>query len=317
MAYRENETPPWIVLSCVIGTIWVLFLVYKIAQSHKQDNSNKTQDYQTVYNEPRALTFDDPGPYTPTREPHPNDLREDPKIRKQRDNHVITLSDTTRLFEWSYDNHKFQLTLKLSPELASVYSLFEQDNSNFDTYLKMESTDTTIQAITRQLREIAVANDFTEDQLVELAIAFVQSIPYDFPRATNAEGNKSIDYLTPYEVLFFNRGICLDKSILGIAILRELEYGCALLLYNRPINWERDQTGHAAIGIQSTGVGTYPGIDLKYIESTSKLPIGIVPVMSPEGILSSETLGTDPSSLGPVQIKMQSSGRSYRGRPRV
>lgn len=73
------------------------------------------------------------------------------------------------------------------------------------------------------------------DDQVRIAISIVQNIPYGY--------SGSIFHWTyPYEVLYKNKGVCNDKSMLLACLLRELDYGCEL--------FEFTTESHTAVGIK-------------------------------------------------------------------
>jgi hypothetical protein len=88
--------------------------------------------------------------------------------------------------------------------------------------------DAIIDAITGYLNEAAATAGFDEREKVELALVFVQSFSYIGDNVTAA-----LDEYPryPVETLFEREGDCEDTSILLAAILDEMGYDVALLLF--------------------------------------------------------------------------------------
>jgi hypothetical protein len=73
---------------------------------------------------------------------------------------------------------------------------------------------------------------------VDLAVSYVQSLPYDEARARTDLTHPRY----PYETLYEKTGICSDKSLLTVSILRKMGYGASIFMY------EKDQ--HMAPAVQ-------------------------------------------------------------------
>lgn len=95
------------------------------------------------------------------------------------------------------------------------------------------------------------------DDQARIAINLVQQIPYDYSRlySTNYRGR------SPYEVLYDNKGVCGEKSLLLAYLLRELGYGVVL--------FEFSSQNHMAVGIKSPVQYSYKNSGYAFIESTS------------------------------------------------
>jgi hypothetical protein len=66
---------------------------------------------------------------------------------------------------------------------------------------------------------------------------------------------------SPYEVLYENKGVCSEKSLLMVYLLRELGYGVVL--------YEFSSQNHMAVGIKSPVQYSYKNLGYAFIESTS------------------------------------------------
>jgi Skp family chaperone for outer membrane proteins len=123
--------------------------------------------------------------------------------------------------------------------------------------------------------------------------------------------------LTPYELLFQQRGVCSDKSLLAIAILRQLGYGTAIFAY--------EQDNHMAIGIACPqNYSTYDS-GYCYAETTAVgNKIGIIPDFDPgsnKTVIAKELTAFDANQpqqassqqLGTATIFQKTSGKQYSG----
>lgn len=98
-----------------------------------------------------------------------------------------------------------------------------------------------------------------------IAVSLVQHIPY----------NTSAGSLFPYEVLYYNKGRCDDKSLLAAYLLSEMGYGTALFVYvperhvalglKCPIRYSTGGSGYCFVetsypAIMTFSNGTYAGV---------------------------------------------------------
>jgi len=95
------------------------------------------------------------------------------------------------------------------------------------------------------------------DDQARIAISLVQQIPYDSSRLYSS----SFKMRTPYEVLYENKGVCSEKSVLLAYLLRELGYGVVL--------FEFDSENHMAVGIKSPGQYAYKNSGYAFIETAT------------------------------------------------
>lgn len=93
-----------------------------------------------------------------------------------------------------------------------------------------------------------------QDDQARIAISLVQNIPYDYDALTI----DSVDWKYPYEVLYTNTGVCGQKSILLVCLLRDLGYGCVIFEF----------PNHAAVGISCPSEYAYYS-GYAFVESTS------------------------------------------------
>lgn len=95
------------------------------------------------------------------------------------------------------------------------------------------------------------------DDQVRIAISLVQQIPYDYSRLNSP----TFKMRTPYEVLYDDRGICSEKSMLLAYLLRELGYGVVL--------FEFPAQNHMAIGVKSPSQYGFKNTGYAFVESAA------------------------------------------------
>lgn len=242
---------------------------------------------------------------------------------------VTYISKTLRLFprpaqpkamvyNWDYRGQPYYLSLTLYGSINDYYQsgpkgvAIGREESTLTKYLALPEGDDSIRELTAKLDALAAANGLDENQKLDLVASFVQTIPYDFEKAT-------INPTTPrygYEVLFDNKGICSSKSFLLYGILREMGYGAALFAYAAE--------NHMNVGVEvDRGYSNYDS-GYAVLETTNVIKIGIVPTLEPasrraagketlpEANQSSIDENTGKELSAPV-IYAKSAGRSYPG----
>lgn len=116
----------------------------------------------------------------------------------------------------------------------------------FSNFVISDRSDNLISTLASDIKALGEKNKLNEDQILELVLCFVQNIPYDTTKAEDILSDKNVlEYdipQYPYETLYKNSGICTDKAYLGSALLKELGYSTALLLFSE------DQ--HMALGVK-------------------------------------------------------------------
>lgn len=180
----------------------------------------------------------------------------------------------TITYEWKYNGKIYSLAETLYKSIYDYYHEVPEKtyntNESFEAYYKkiiskMEAKeDNTISVLADSIKKLGNNNGLSDDDIVELAVSFIQSIPYDEEKYSLMKSiieNQSInnDILTttrdtwprlPYESLFDNKGICSDKTILTVALLNKLGFGTAI--FDFPDN------EHVAPGVKcATEYSTY------------------------------------------------------------
>lgn len=183
-------------------------------------------------------------------------------------------------------------------------------------FLKQAANDDSIFKIAGDIQSAGAQKKLNADQIVELTLAFVQSIPYDDARAkVILSGNGNANY--PYETLYTDTGVCSDKSFLLVELLKQMGYGTALLVY--------ENENHMAVGIQCPKDYSSYDSGYCYAETTSVgFRIGMIPDIDPNkgsavaiGQLNpfdqSELDQFNSQKLGDAQIFPESDGNTYQG----
>jgi hypothetical protein len=176
------------------------------------------------------------------------------------------------LFQSAYDFYKNQLKV-YEYEADNLPS--DWKNEYFGIFLREAENDDAIENLVQEIKAQGETKKLSPDQIVELTLAFVQSLPYDDNKAklilsSDDEDNLLVLPRYPYETLFDKQGICSDKSILAYTLIRQLGYGTALFVY--------PDANHMALGIQCPLEYSESSAGYCYAETTTPGHlIGIVP----------------------------------------
>ncbi len=241
-----------------------------------------------------------------------------------------------RNFTWKYQGKTYVLETTLYGSYYEFYSSLPtgvplaEDGGQKDAvwwaklntlFLSPVPGDTTLTDIAHGIQKLGEQNKLSENQLVELVAAFVQSLPYDQEKTNrreiglDGEGEKTT---YPYEVLYTQTGVCQDKSYLAYRLLRELGIGVSIFLFPDP----RDN--HMAVGVQCPSEYANYGSQYCFLETTSTgNKIGTVPsLVSASRIATAQIEIGDVlhdqsenqyQALGRVEILNAVSGKEYTG----
>ncbi len=214
---------------------------------------------------------------------------------------MITINCTAQIFKreysWLYRGQAYSMGLILNTRTYEYYKnsdkrlFFTKDNS-LGKFLNIKENDNLIQMITDKLQVLARKNKIPTEQLPDFASAFVQYIPYDSAKAEkilSENWSADTDLYFHYETVYIDRGVCTDKSILLVSILRRLGYGAAVILM--------EKEHHAAAAIYSPSDKSLNNSSYSYIETTAPAPIGYIP---------------SHIDIGAVEILQKSSGKAYQ-----
>jgi len=158
----------------------------------------------------------------------------------------------TITFGWEYNGFEYSITETLYESVYEYYNLNPEkefyygdmdENDYFINFLSKSEAleDDTISKIVQEIRLEANKRNLSDDELVELIIAFVQFIPYDDDKLAIIEyGNEAENEKTwprfPYEVLYENKGVCSGKTLLTIALLKEIGYGATIFDFDNEMH---------------------------------------------------------------------------------
>ncbi|OGI31006.1 MAG: hypothetical protein A2271_05115 [Candidatus Moranbacteria bacterium RIFOXYA12_FULL_35_19] len=231
-------------------------------------------------------------------------------------------------FAWEYNKQQYKLSETFYGSLYSFYSgspkIFSYqrelpenwEKDYYAMFLKNNPADDSISKIASAIKNLGEQKKLSDDQIVELALTFVQSIPYDHARAEQIlSGQGETHY--PYETLYENKGVCSDKSFLFANLLKELGYGTALLSYENekhmavgilcPVEFSSYDSGYCYAETTSSGfrIGMIPDIDSQKGSA--------VPMEKKNYSSDSELSQFDAKNLGTPEIFPVSEGKTYSG----
>ncbi len=141
-----------------------------------------------------------------------------------------------RTFSWSYAERKWSLGMKFYP---AVYGSYKERSRfrEYDLFASDPYDDELVKSIADALKKLGVENGLSAEEIPSLAASFVQSLPYT-PDAVTTSFDEYPRF--PYETLYDDGGDCEDTSVLTAAILQELGYGVALVVFS----------DHIGVGVQ-------------------------------------------------------------------
>lgn len=234
------------------------------------------------------------------------------------DNTSSQEDSTVSEFSWYFQGKKYELKLPLSESLYTSYrkspkvftykgDLPQNWTERYNTmFLTIKSDDYTFDALATALLSLARKERLSSNETVGLAMAFVQSIPYDFSKDLKKDHTQY-----PYETLYTKKGVCADKTFLAYHLVKRLGYGVAILQYL--------DRNHQALGIKCSSGDDVHGSGYCYAETTNYLPIGFIPTsFGASGETSTSVSNNldslfDEKRLGKADIFLKTEGKSYTG----
>jgi hypothetical protein len=197
------------------------------------------------------------------------------------ENTVLTVH---RQFKYQDKEHNLTLSIpmleylhyKEKPRPSWLNYYYVHPYHYFAEYVSMASDsndDATIGAIAGYLDGVAASEGFDDREKAEFVLVFVQSFTYIGDNVTSAQDEYP---RYPVETLFDREGDCEDTSILLAAILDEMGYDVAMLLF--------EEYDHIGLGInmppEYTMYGNswiYEGKRYWYLDTSGKRSIGWCP----------------------------------------
>jgi len=235
---------------------------------------------------------------------------------------VAPINDQVKTFSFIYQNNNYQISQPLSAAVYNSYKnspkVYTYTSNNeppnlrevfYGLFLNLKSNDTSLDDIVSKLKNIATTNNWSDDQLLEFTLAFIQYIPYDQSKVTANPGVNSNPFF-PYETLYLDKGVCSDKTFLGVALLRKLGYGAAILDF--------PDKNHTALGIACPVQYSINNSGYCYGETTNYFPLGVIP----ETISSGQAQNANEfdnlfnaAGLGKIEMYQKTTGKIYQGIP--
>ncbi len=162
------------------------------------------------------------------------------------------------IWTWSYD-------LKMPVAAVNAYKSTPRDPyailTGYSLYVFEPADDEYLSQLAQVFVDTAMENGWGKDTAVQLAISFVQSLTY-----TPDDIGLGYDYPKyPLETLYDQGGDCEDTSILLVSLIKEMGYGCCLVMFD-------DHMGVGILG-NDTVEGMYFQMDggkYFYVETTSE-----------------------------------------------
>ncbi len=249
-------------------------------------------------------------------------LIEEAILNIEKTDNLENASNYWQKFSFKYKNENYELIQSFSDELYNSYKnspkIYTYYSSNpptdlrdafYSLFFSFKKEDYLIKELVANLRKLAVEKNFTEDEFLEFSLALVQYIPYANDKVVDSSLTNNNPYF-PYETLYLNKGVCSDKTFLGVAILRELGYGAAILDF--------PEINHSALGLACLKEQSFNFSGYCYVEMTNYFPPGIVPqTISGGQAQSNNSIGDyfSGQKLGKMEIYQKSSGKFYQGIP--
>ena len=175
----------------------------------------------------------------------------------------------SRDFVWQYGGQTYNLAFDLHPATYEVYERRER-RRDYDLFASDYHSKPFIEEITTKLADHGTASGLSRDEIPYFIVSFVQNLPYTSDDVTTGYDEYP---RFPYETFYDNGGDCEDTSILASALLHELGYEVALLLF----------PGHMAVGVECRPKAGQPyyrhsGRRYCYLETTGdNWEVGVVP----------------------------------------
>jgi len=178
---------------------------------------------------------------------------------------------------------------------AVVKSPAAMKSAYYNAFVSDPEQASTIDSLCAAFRTIKAKRRFSSDEYAEFLAKYVQTLPYDFERASVDSSDRTLvgDPRFPIQTLADGTGDCDEKSFLLAALLKHEGYACAGLLF--------DKEKHMSVGIKSQGAG-YDDTGYEFIETTGPSYISEVPEEFVGGVKLTST---------PKVIVFRKSGKSY------
>ena len=169
--------------------------------------------------------------------------------------------------EYTIDEKENKMVFTAYGEMADYFSKIQRDieyingeiPSRTDFKLKVINNKEQRELLMPLVTEIQNLNNDKTIQ-AKIAISLVQKIPYETTGKNILLPSGEIDYAQyPYEVLYYNQGICGEKSALLAFLLKELGYGVSIFYF--------PEENHEAVGIKCPMKNSFRNSGYCFIET--------------------------------------------------
>jgi hypothetical protein len=170
-----------------------------------------------------------------------------------------SISVIERNYTWSYSGVTYSMDLAIPDPMYEYYSTKDRYHTNdYRGYILHPYDDEYLAVLVREFNKIAVLNNMSYNEELELIISFVQNLHYLI------DDTKDFDEYPkfPVETLVDIGGDCEDTSILLAHMLKAMEIKTAFLIF----------PGHMAIGVDLNASGVRWELENKtyyYLETTT------------------------------------------------
>jgi hypothetical protein len=218
-----------------------------------------------------------------------------------------------RHFKWQYGMNDWTWDVSIPGTLYDYYKNIERlPTRNYSVYVTHRLDDLYIDSLVKKIKEAASAKKYDDYQTLELAIVFVQSLPYTLDSVTTPFDEYP---RFPVETLVDGGGDCEDTSILLASIISDMGYGVVLLEFK----------DHMALGIKGGdsihgSYWDYNGSKYFYLETTDVgWEIGDIPdeyqnssatifTMAPVPIITHDWELEESGNFADIKIKIDNLG---------
>jgi hypothetical protein len=132
-------------------------------------------------------------------------------------------------YEWDWLAWTWSYDLAIPLDAVEYYKELEREPysilTGYSSYVSDPLDDEYLKALAQLFLDKSRDDGYGDDDAVQLAISFVQSLAY-------LPDDDSLDYdypKYPLETLYDKGGDCEDTSILLVSLIREMGYGCCLI----------------------------------------------------------------------------------------
>lgn len=237
---------------------------------------------------------------------------------------IVSANADNKIFKFQFQTKNYEIIIPLSSSLYNSYKATpklvtyqvgnEPENLRevfYGLFLKLKADDNSINTIVDKLKKVALDNSWSDDDLVEFIVSFVQYIPYDQSKVSAGGGSNSNPYY-PYETLYLNKGVCSDKTFLAVLLLRKLGYGAAILDF--------PERNHTALGISCPVQYSVNSSGYCYGETTNYFPLGVIPQSLSNGQAQTAdefASAFNAGSMGKMEVYQATTGKIYQGMARL